>query len=138
MGRHLREALPAEVQETRAKLEAWRKTRKSGTSLPAELWSEAVAWARRFGINPVCKVLGLSFTDLKKRMGRAHHEVRARPKAVAATFVEFDGAGFQAGIPGSPVVEVISPDGARMVLRWPSGVAVDVGGLVASFLGRRP
>jgi len=72
------------------------------------------------------------------------------PRPVEPAFVELslglggrmrapgEGAGFQAGAPGCPAVEVISPDGARMVMRWPAGSAVEVEALMASFLGRRP
>lgn len=137
MGRHLREALPAEIQEVRASLDAWRETRKSGVGLPEDLWSKATAWAGRFGINPVCRALGLSYTDLKKRMAPVH-QVRQVPRAVAVepTFIELDRGGFQDGIHGGAVVELFSADGARMVMRWPSGGVVDAGSLVASFLGR--
>jgi hypothetical protein len=136
MGRHLREALPAEIQETRARLDAWRRTRKSGMPCPPEIWSEAVEWARRFGINPVCRALSLSFTDLKKRMAPIA-EVRQAPRAVEPTFIELERPGFQAGVQGGLAVEVASPDGARMLMRWPMGAAVDAGSLVASFLERR-
>jgi hypothetical protein len=135
MGRHLREALPAEIQDTRARLDAWRRDHKNGTPHSAEIWGEAVEWARSFGINPVCRALGLSYTDLKKRMGQ-RHAVREVPRAVQPTFVELQRSGFQAEGQGGPEVEVVRPDGARMVMRWPSGAAVEVGSLVASFLGR--
>ena len=138
MGQHLREALPAGVQETRARLDAWRKAQGRGVPHPAALWSEAVSWARRYGVNPVCRALGLSFTDLQKRLGQIHHEVLHRPKPAAPTFLEFEGTGFHTETPGCPVVEVISPDGARMVMRWPAGSVVEVEALMASFLGRRP
>jgi hypothetical protein len=149
MGQHLREALPSGVQETRARLDAWRKSRGRGEPHPAEIWSEAVAWARRFGVNPVCRALGLSYTDLQKRLGQPRHEVLQLPRPVEPAFVELsmdpggrmrapgEGAGFQAGALGCPAVEVISADGARMVMRWPAGSAVDMGDLMASFLGRR-
>jgi hypothetical protein len=138
MGRHLRDALPTGVQETRARLDAWRNTRKRGEPHPAEIWSEAVEWARRFGVNPVCRALGLSFTDLQTRLGQTRHEVMQMPKPAVPTFVELEGTGFHADTPACPVVEVIGPDGARMVMRWPAGSAVDVGTLMASFLARRP
>jgi hypothetical protein len=142
MGRHQREALPAEIQEARARLEAWRGTRKSGVALPEDIWSKAVAWAGQFGINPVCRALGLSYTDLKQRMRPVHqvHQVRQKPMAravaVEPTFVELDRGCFQEGRHGGAVVELFSPDGARMVMRWAAGDAVDAGSLVASFLGR--
>ena len=37
MGRTKQVPLPAEVEETRARFQAWRQTRKSGERLPMEL-----------------------------------------------------------------------------------------------------
>jgi len=114
LGQHLRDALPTAVQEMRARLDAWWKTRKRGDPHPAELWFEAVEWAKRFGVNPVCRALVLSFTDLQARLGRTRHEVLQMPKPAVPTFVEMEGVGFHAEVPECPVVEVIGPDGARI------------------------
>jgi len=137
MGRPRREALPLEIEETRARLKAWRATRKLGAPYPAALWSEVVEWVRGFGLSPVCRALGLSYTDIKKRMGQAGQiHLVAKAVEVEPTFVELDRQGLEPGSRGGPEVEVISPNGARMLMRWPAGATVDAGGIVASFLGR--
>ena len=45
MGRPKQMTLPGEVEETRAKFQAWRQTQKGGGALPEELWSEAAGLA---------------------------------------------------------------------------------------------
>jgi hypothetical protein len=44
---------------------------------------------------------------------------------------------FLGDLPDGPMLEVIRPEGERMVLRWPGGSVVDTCGLVASFMGRQ-
>ena len=137
MGRPREEALPLEIEETRARLKAWRATRKLGAPYPGALWSEVVAWVKRFGLSPVCRALGLSYTDIKKRMGQGGQiHLVARAVEVEPTFVELDRQVLKAGSREGPEVELISPNGARMLMRWPAGATVDAGNLVASFLGR--
>jgi len=147
MARQKSAPLPAEVAETAAKLEAWRKAPRIGYRMPEELWSEIAGLARQLGVNPISRAMGLNFTDLRKRVEQGHGLCRV-PTAGTPTFVELSinpGARLRApgeansllgGSPGGPVVEVFSPDGCRMVMHFPGGVPVDTRGLVASFLGR--
>lgn len=105
--------------------------------MPEKLWSEATEWARCYGINPVCGALGLSYTDLKKRMGQSHGLRQVLKTApMKATFMELDGAMVLPDAPVGAVVEVTSADGGHMVLRLPAGSPLDPFGLVTSFLGR--
>ena len=139
MGR-MKQQLPAELEDTRAKFQAWRQTRKSGDHLPGALWSEAAGLARRLGVNRVCRALGLNHTALKEHAAKGRVVTRPvqrpRPEPVRPAFVELDG-GHVPGehLPG-PMVEVTRPGGERMVLRWPAGSVIDSCGLVAAFLGR--
>jgi hypothetical protein len=125
-----------ETADTATKLEAWRKSRRMGSRMPEELWTEITGWARQLGVNRVSRAMGLNFTDLKKRVEQGQGLCRV-PAVVRPTFVEFEGHSLLGGIQGGPVVEVFSPDGGRMVMHLPGGVPVDTLGLVASFMGRR-
>jgi len=129
MGRPKREPLPAGVEETLARMETWRRTRKSGEGMSEDLWSEAVSWAKHFGVNPVCRTLGLSYTDLKRRLGTGHKVLRYCPDPVQPTFVELNGSNFLGDLQVGPVLEVTNPDGGRMLLRLPAGSLVDPCGL---------
>jgi len=128
--------LPAEFGSTIARFQAWRKIRKNGTPIPAQLWAEAVDWAKRAGTNRICRALGLGFTDLKKRVGQGQGLCRL-PEPVKPTFIEMDGRRLLGAPTAGAVLEVFSPDGGRMVLHLPDGSPVDTLGLVVSFMGRR-
>jgi hypothetical protein len=140
MGRPKLIPLPAEVEETRARLHAWRRTRKNGDHLPEKLWSEAAGLARRLGVNRVCRALGLNHTTLKEHVAKGQVATspvkRQGAEPAQPAFVELDGGRFLGDLPAGPVLEVTRPEGERMVMRWPVGSVVDTCGLVASFIGR--
>ena len=139
MGRPKHAALPSQIGDLLARIQAWRSSRKSGAPMPEELWREAGDWASKVGINPVRIALGLSFADLKKRMQpKQLLRVLQRPEPVHPTFAELDGAFFTGGVSqAGPTVEVTNPDGGRLVMRLAPGSAVDAMRLLESFLGRR-
>ena len=160
------ETLEGAAGEVLSRLEAWRRTRKSGQRLPEDLWREAGALARRFGINRASHALGLNYIKVRDHAGQGAglvHQPRAARAAVVKPalpvspagireterhFVELsmdpgarvrapgEPAAFPEEAGAGPVVEVTSRDGARMVMRWPCGSTVDAGAMVASFLGR--
>lgn len=145
MGRPKQAPLPPEANETLAKFEAWRRTRKSGERIPGDLWSEATALARRLGVNRVSLSLGLSHTTLKEHVEKGRVATRptpqARPGRGQPSFVEMPQGGFLGVGPSSAhtaglELEVIRLEGDRMLLRWPAGSVVDPSGMVATFLGR--
>lgn len=132
MGRPRRLPLPSEADETRARFEAWRRTRRNGEHIPEDLWCEASGLARRLGINRVSLALGLSHTSLKEHVEKG--QVRAAMPAVQPAFLELDGGRCQGDFPFGPVLEVTHAEGERLVMRWPAGSAIDACGLVATFL----
>ena len=73
------------LDETRSRFEQWRRTRQGKTPIPNELWSAAIAVARRDGINPTAVALRLDGGKLKRRMAAAGRFAR---KAPPAAFVE--------------------------------------------------
>ena len=139
MGRPKHAALPSQIGDLIARIQAWRSSRKSGAPMPGDLWQAAGEWASKLGINPVCKALGLSYSDLKNRIQpKQAHRVFQRPDPVPPSFAELDGAFFAGGVSqAGPIVEVTNPDGGRLVMRLAPGSVVDAMGLLESFLGRR-
>jgi len=74
-----------DVTEVRSRFEQWRQTRQGKARIPDELWSAAVAVARRDGVNRTAAALHLDGGKLKRRMAAAH----ARPRKDAPpAFVE--------------------------------------------------
>jgi hypothetical protein len=54
--------LPVELERARAQLTAWRERRGPGEHrTPEEVWRQAALAARRRGLNPVSKALGLDY-----------------------------------------------------------------------------
>ena len=74
-----------EAERTRARLERWRKTRPRGVAMPEELWAAAAKLARRHGVYPAARALGLEYNKLKRLSGHADRTERATPPP---TFVE--------------------------------------------------
>ena len=73
------------IDEVRSRFERWRQTRQGKAPIPDELWSAAVAVARRDGVNPTAVALRLDGGKLKRRMAASGRSSR---KAPPAAFVE--------------------------------------------------
>lgn len=73
------------VDEVRSRFERWRQTRQGKAPIPDELWSAAIAVARRNGVNPTAVALHLDGGKLKRRMAASGRSSR---KAPPAAFVE--------------------------------------------------
>src|SRR5215475_2561316 len=56
------------IGEVRARFEDWRETRRGKSRIPDELWSAAIAVARRDGINKTAAALRLDGGKLKRLM----------------------------------------------------------------------
>ena len=73
------------LDEVRSHFEQWRRVRQGKAPIPDELWSAAIAVARRDGVNPTAVALRLDGGKLKRRMAAAGRSSR---KAPPAAFVE--------------------------------------------------
>ena len=56
------------LEEAKARFGEWRQNRRGKAHIPAELWSAAVAVARREGLNRTARELHVAWDDLKRRM----------------------------------------------------------------------
>jgi hypothetical protein len=72
------------LEEARERFEAWRQNRKGKTRIPDELWSAAVAIARKEGVSRTATELRVEWNHLKRRMTAAS----ATPKPALPAFVE--------------------------------------------------
>jgi len=57
-----------DLEEAKARFEKWRQNRRGKGRIPAELWSAAVAVARKEGLNRTARELHVAWDDLKRRM----------------------------------------------------------------------
>lgn len=80
-----RKASIVSAEEVRRRFERWRENRKRKARIPDELWSAAMALARRDGINRTAAALHLDGGKLKRLMVAAG--IKADP-AIPPAFVE--------------------------------------------------
>jgi len=155
MGRSVRAPFPPEVDEVKARIDRWRQQRKCLGPMPEKLWHEVLELASRFGMNPICRSMGLSYGSLKARMDKGLGQPQASPaprsepslvpappsmpkqQPMAPTFVEFGADNLLGGIQAGPVLEITNPDGVRVVLRLPAGSSIDLASLMTALLGCR-
>ena len=136
MATQRRDGQPAGVQAVRERITRWRQTRTNGAPMPAALWADVVALARRRGVYVIARALSVDYGALRRRMAETPAS-RADGAGDAGGFVELSGAqllGVTAA-PG-PVVEVEDGAGARLTIRLAADAALDVVGVVAGFCRR--
>lgn len=105
------------VEGLRVRIEAWRSSEHRGKRMPEELWQAAGAAARRLGVFPVSRSLGLNYQTLKRR---AYPTAESSPSKVVShpRFIEVAAFAPSNGIaPGEAIVEMIGPEGARLTVR---------------------
>jgi hypothetical protein len=73
------------IEEAKARFGEWRQNRRGKARIPAELWSAAVAVARKEGLNRTARELHVAWDDLKRHM-EITEEVSRQPGSPA--FVE--------------------------------------------------
>ena len=124
--------LATELEQVREALAAWRATPGKGQRIPDALWRKAACAAKRHGLNPVSKALGLDYNCLKKHAAESGWN-RKKAVALAPAFVEVK--------PASPpedlacVIEMEKGGGIRMRIGVKSAGSVDWCRIKEAFLG---
>jgi hypothetical protein len=122
----------AELEQVRKELAAWRATPGKGQKIPGTVWRQAVRAARRHGLNPVSKALGLDYSCLKKRVaGKGGNEKGSF--GVKPAFVEVKPEATPEDL--SCVIELEKGGGARMRICVKSAGSVDWCRIKEAFLG---
>jgi hypothetical protein len=62
--------LPAALSAARKQFDRWRKRRRPRQRLAQELWRQAAALARKHGLNPTARALGLNYHSLKRHLAK--------------------------------------------------------------------
>jgi len=119
-------SVSTEIEEAREQFESWRRDRKRGERIPANLWATAVEVAKQHGVWPTAKALHLDHSRLKRRVGNEED-------AKSSAFVELIP---QAAMLYSCTVEMEDGRGARMRVEL-KGAAVDVTALSRTFWSER-
>jgi len=130
----------SDLEDVRAKIEHWRRTRPSSRSrMPDALWDAAVALCEERTVHAVCQQLGLGYDRLRRKVVEAELlQARAAAETEAPEFVELRLAEPLEGVAAASTsartheLEVARPDGA--VLRLRTSDDVDVYELTEAFL----
>ena len=124
--------LVAELEQVREALAAWRAAPGKGQRIPDAVWRKAVRAAKRHGLNPVSKALGLDYNCLKRHAAGSGWN-RKKAVALAPAFVEVN--------PVAPVedlacvIEMEKGGGTRMRICVKSAGSVDWCRIKEAFLG---
>jgi hypothetical protein len=86
MSKHKAASLPTPFSKVVKRLETWRRQSRPRARLPEDLWSSAVALARRYGLHKTAKALRLDYYGLKKRVEQTDKGTRTT-ETRADTFV---------------------------------------------------
>ncbi len=106
--------------------------------MPADLWADAVAVARRRGLYATARGVGVDYGGLAKRMKGEPLGVEAA-RSATVEFVEWSGVEIlgqvAAPAPTGAVVEMSDASGRQVTVRMGGGEGVDVAAIVAAFCG---
>ena len=121
------------LEEILKRFESWRKTRRSRTPIPEDLWQAAISLCENNSIYEISKALHLSYTKLKERVSLS--KTIDEPESPSHPgFVELDFA--QAVIPLEYVVEMEEKNGAKMRVQIKGKNGFDLLELVQAFWAR--
>jgi hypothetical protein len=99
--------------------------------MPEELWLKAAQLARKHGVYEISSTLRLNYGALKKWRENSPKK-KPRSATYQPAFVQLD------PLPGisasSSAVEVLSPEGSKLTIRFSDQNALDVVALVDAFL----
>jgi hypothetical protein len=127
-----------EMEALRLRFEEFRGRHARRTRLPGELWRAAAEIAERCGVNVVARSLRLDANSLKKWMGQGLNPQPARRKPVkranGQTFVELFAPA--AGGASNCILEVESPQGAKLRLEWKTVTNRELTQLIRAFAGQ--
>ena len=129
--------LPADLENTRRRLEQWRQRHQAPTPLPESLWAQAVKLAGRYGVSRTARALGVGYYSLKDRVEKATvSAATGSPTRSEATFLEL--AVSPPSGAGECILEWEDAGGGKMRLHLKGVAAPDLVALSRSFWeGRR-
>jgi len=126
----------SDLNKVKSAFEAWRKTKTKGSSIPQDLWKQAIALYPKFSIGKISTTLSLSYTDLKKRVENKIGKHSSFLNDPVAAFMEFDFSSACSSV-SECVVEMEDGNGAKMRMCFKGKTDFDLLELGKSFWMRR-
>ena len=100
--------LPIALSRARRQFDHWRRQQPNKrTRPPKELWQQAVALAREYGLNRTARALGLTYYSLKKHLDETDADPLV-PIEPTPEFIEL--------LPGA-----VTPGGVECTIEWSDG-----------------
>jgi hypothetical protein len=121
-----------ELERVREELAAWRANLGKGKEIPETVWRKAAGVAKKYGVNPVSKALGLDYNCLKRRV-RGEGEHKGRRAGGVPAFVEIKPETSAAEL--ACVIELEKGSGTRLRVCVQSASSVDWCRIKEAFLG---
>lgn len=125
---------PDELEPLRSDIARWRAGAASRARMPAPLWEGATALARRHGVIPIARALELPLESLYRHLRTSPRARTESPLDMTSPFIELHPA--SASIfpeSAAPSLELLSPDGFKLTLRWPAHLPLDIATAVEAF-----
>jgi len=119
------------LEEVSAQLESWRKT-KSGIRepIPQKLWQYAAELCQKYSVSIISNALGLSYTDLKKRVyGPSVSKQPTNKKDPSFIEIKYQ----QPLLASEATVEIEDKNGLKMKIYFKGKPDFDIAGLVKAF-----
>ena len=142
MGKRGTGLLPPEVSDLEHEVAAWRRTKHKGAATPSAFWEAAASLAMQFGICRIGRAVGLDYSTLRKQVAKAKEkQLNATaifaevPTALLLPVSALKAEPGPALAPGA-VLELSTPDGARMRICLEPGKGAEAALCVAAFLRR--
>jgi hypothetical protein len=125
---------PSPFSSLASRLSAWRSAGRPGRRIPKAIWEEATALAKVHGLSSTSTILKLNYYHLQRRLQPTVPAGAVPPRpptfvTLPTPLLSLAGAGADGG-----TLELVRPDGGRVILRWPGVTAPDWLPLVQEFL----
>jgi hypothetical protein len=127
-------AIPDDLEQLRHRFEEFRATRPRRSPFAEALWAAAAELARRYGVNPTARALGLEYGGLRKRAENQGQSKAKRKKAEAPSFMEFVAPG--AKLVSNCTVEVESAHGSKLKLELKAVATSELVNLIRAFVSQ--
>jgi len=96
--------VPAVLSAASKQFDRWRKRHRPRQRLPQEFWRQAATLARKYGLNPTARALGLNYHSLKRHLAKTTL-TEGIPTQAAPDFIEL--------LPGA-----MTPGAVECTIEW--------------------
>jgi len=121
------------IAEVQHRFSQWRENKQHRDRIPENLWESAVMLSKNHSLCKISKTLGLSYTDLKKRVASCttHHACSTLPPQ---DFIPIDMPQLH---PAECIIELEHRNGHKMKMHFKGKADLDLQSFAQSFWSQR-